>query len=77
MSRFSRCPVESGPRVVSTASDRILDRRFSIDAVLKIEIDDIRAEPFQARFAGLDNIFRLTIDDGLALWQPDVAEHGR
>ena len=39
-------------------ADRLLDRHRRIDPVLVIEIDDIDAEPLQARLAGLGDIGR-------------------
>src|SRR5438309_10599931 len=55
-------------------ADRILDRHRRIDPVLIIEIDDIDAEPLEARLTSLLYVFRATIDAAGATL---LAEFGR
>src|SRR6185437_3360909 len=56
-------------------ADGVLDRHGRVDAMLVVEIDDIDAEPLQARVAGLDNVVRTAVDP-LAGGGLDLAEFG-
>src|SRR5271156_2712772 len=57
-------------------TDRILDRHCRIDPVLVIKIDDIDAEPLQARLARLDNIGEAPVDAVGAARPARLAEFG-
>jgi hypothetical protein len=58
-------------------TDRLLDRRVAVDAVLVIEVDVIDAEPFEARVAGLVHVLGPAVDaDPAAVLVPFVAELG-
>src|SRR5262249_36033309 len=55
-------------------ANRVLDRHRGIDAVLVIEVDDIDAEPLEARLAGLNDIFGAAVDAIGAARPPGLAE---
>src|SRR3984893_2802354 len=55
-------------------ADRVLYRSRRIDAMLVIEVDNLDAEPLEARLAGLLYVFRATID---AAGATVLAEFGR
>jgi hypothetical protein len=55
-------------------ADRLLDWHRWVDTMLVVKVDDVHAEPLQARFAGLHDICGAAIDAvGLAL-APHLAE---
>ena len=55
-------------------TDRFLDRHRRIDAVLIVEVEDLDAEPPQARLAGLGDIGRTAVDTVGAARPPGLAE---
>src|SRR5215469_9709259 len=56
------------------SADRILDWDRGIDPMLVIEVDDLDAEPLQARLAGLRDIFRAAVDTVGAAGATGLAE---
>src|SRR6185312_158769 len=54
-------------------ADSVLDRHGGVDAMLIVKVDDVDAEPLQARLAGLDHVLRPPVD-ALARCGLDLAE---